>query len=381
MAERQFKLPGVHELNKDQEDVRALPLEGQHLIVGGPGTGKSVMALLRAKRLHEENKEYRFLVYNRLLIQSNRQMSDTVIELVQWQSWFRNTFKQITGQDVPRSPLNSLNFLWDQALEIIPSTLGNGKKHCLIIDEGQDMPPKFYQCIAKLGFEDIFVVADQNQTIEDGENSSRRDLEDMLGLDTNDVIELKKNYRNTYPIARLAREFYTGDPASPLPELPPLPQAQSNTPLLFLYPEKKFEDIIHRMLKKARNNPKKLLGLIAPNNNIRKHFYKALDSENNKPGIEKINISTYKNGDKHVMRFDEDGIMVINCQACKGLEFDTVFIIGLNEFFIVDDDSIKKRFYVMIARAIDTVIMLQKQGASCPVETILPQDPQVLERK
>ena len=63
MAKRIFKLPGIQDLSKEQEQARALPLTGQHLIIGGPGTGKSVLTLLRARRLAAEKKGYRFLVY------------------------------------------------------------------------------------------------------------------------------------------------------------------------------------------------------------------------------------------------------------------------------------------------------------------------------
>ena len=64
MAKRRFRLPGIQDLSKEQEDARALPMEGQHLIVGGPGTGKSILALLRARRLSQEDAQYVFLVYN-----------------------------------------------------------------------------------------------------------------------------------------------------------------------------------------------------------------------------------------------------------------------------------------------------------------------------
>ena len=71
---RRFSLPGIHELNKDQDEALALPVEGQHLIVGGPGTGKSVVALLRARRLNEAKRTYGTLVYNQLLHHSNRHL-------------------------------------------------------------------------------------------------------------------------------------------------------------------------------------------------------------------------------------------------------------------------------------------------------------------
>jgi len=74
MAKRRFQLPGIQDLSKEQELVRALPFEGQHLIIGGPGTGKSVMALLRAKALADEKLDYRFLVFNHLLRQASKRI-------------------------------------------------------------------------------------------------------------------------------------------------------------------------------------------------------------------------------------------------------------------------------------------------------------------
>jgi len=47
VAKRAWALPDIQELSKEQERARLLPMAGCHLIVGGPGTGKSVLALLR----------------------------------------------------------------------------------------------------------------------------------------------------------------------------------------------------------------------------------------------------------------------------------------------------------------------------------------------
>ena len=71
---RRFVLPGIQDLSKDQDEALALPLEGQYLIIGGPGTGKSVVALLRARRLATGEKRYRILVYNHLLNGSNKHL-------------------------------------------------------------------------------------------------------------------------------------------------------------------------------------------------------------------------------------------------------------------------------------------------------------------
>ena len=74
MARRKFELPGIQDLSKEQEAARALPKEGQHLIVGGPGAGKSVLALIRARRHLREDDDYIFLVFNHLLNKASSQL-------------------------------------------------------------------------------------------------------------------------------------------------------------------------------------------------------------------------------------------------------------------------------------------------------------------
>ena len=147
-------------------------------------------------------------------------------------------FKETLDQSVPRlSPCPGSSFRdidW-RAVQAIVSKMEvpvNLARPLLVIDEGQDMPPEFYQVLVDLDFEDFFVAADQNQQIGDV-NSSRQDIQDRLGIDSSDVIELTLNHRNNYAVARLAREFYTGDPASPPPELPL--RSRSRAPCLYDY--------------------------------------------------------------------------------------------------------------------------------------------------
>src|SRR5690606_30259651 len=95
-------------------------------------------------------------------------------------------------------------------------------------------------------------------------------------------------------------------------------------------------------------------------------------------------LSTFKYRDKHEMFFDEGGVMVINAQACKGLEFDIVFLADIDQVKC-DAQSLertKRLFYVMVARATEHVILLRQQGDQKPVDAIIPtDDPLVLEIK
>jgi DNA helicase-2/ATP-dependent DNA helicase PcrA len=390
MAKRDlFKLPGIQDLSKDQEDGRALPKNGQHLIIGGPGTGKSVLALLRARRHHEDDEDYVFLIYNHLLNQASCLLFGKALSSKQWMSWFMSTFRKMTGEPFPTLPPRSgstwKEIDWDGGLAIIgdqslPSV--NGFPY-LVIDEGQDMPPQFYQALANLGFENFFVVADQNQQIVPDKNSTRRDIENVLAIDTADVIELQDNYRNSHAIARLARCFYTGDPASPPPKLPVAVATASKRPMLVDYQPDAFQKIIGRILKISDNDRSKLIGVIAPNNKVRERYFKELMNANVELVNGRPNITTFASGDGHEMAFDEGGVMVINAQACKGLEFDTVVLADIDKYHCnpKNQNAVRRLFYVMVARAIDQVIMLKEAGSHCPVDAILPKEPDVLERK
>ncbi|KJS30246.1 MAG: hypothetical protein VR64_16115 [Desulfatitalea sp. BRH_c12] len=389
---RQFTLPGIHELNKDQDEALALALEGQHLIIGGPGTGKSVVALLRARRLKETNRTYGTLVYNQLLHHSNRHLfgRDQPFAAMTWDSWFRRHFKRRLSADIPMLapdyPGGYRPIDWN-AIELQVQSLDNVPDQSdkfIVIDEGQDMPPAFYRTLTQLGFENFYVAADQNQQIHPDKCSSRQDIENTLAIEPGDTLELKTNYRNTRPIALLAQHFYPADPASPRPDLPDLIPAAA-TPELWTYGTANtatLASIADNILQLSDRNPRKLIGIITPDNKVRTKFNDALRRANPKMDNDKPPIQTFVSGQRELPDFGQGGIMIINAQSCKGLEFDTVILPDIDQHQPKRDPyALKARFYVMVARAREQ-LMLLRTGNICPVvDGLLPTDPSILVRK
>ena len=385
MAKRRFELPGIQDLSKEQEAARALSREGQHLIVGGPGTGKSVLALIRARRHHRDRDDYLFLVFNHLLHRASGQLFGPNLAGRTWIGWFLDTFKEITGQSVPRLEPNDNGWReidWAGVAEIVQALPRGDDRQppFLVIDEGQDMPPEFYRALVDLGFDRFFVVADQNQQITDA-NSSRQDIADCLAIDTDDVIELRQNYRNHYPVARLARAFYSGDPASPPPELPA--GAPGAVPCLYDYAPSRLDEVVRGILRLADRSPHQLIGVITPNNRVRERYVEALRSVEVRLDNPRTSIETYHGVHRAEVAFDEGGILVVNAQACKGLEFDTAVLADVDEHYFRrgDPDVTRRLFYVMVARAIERVFMFMKRGGRKDVECILPRDRDVLRRE
>lgn len=376
-ALRKFKLPGVDDLNKDQDRVLRLPEDGQFLIVGGPGTGKSVVALLRILK-YIKNNNYVFLTYNQVLQSYTRQLVDVILEsrtltsLIYKAYW--KQFQKYAPEVKPYKPDYEQIIKDFEQLNREPISLH------LIIDEGQDMPVQFYKALMYLGIENFFIVADQNQQITE-DNSSRQELTDLLGLEVEDVIELKENYRNSHPIGLLSNSFYT-DPSSPPPVLPSKSKPSLGTPILYEYAN--YQDCAKLILREADRDSRNLVGVVVANDTLRNLYIDALETTEINLDNPRPIVSTYssKDGKDPNINFAYGGIVVLNDKSIKGLEFDIVFII-IDGFKIYnnDIDSMKKRFYVMTSRAIKKLVLLKSIDYSGGVEEILPNDENILVRK
>jgi DNA helicase IV len=379
MIDRHFRLPGIEELNKDQDRVLRLPKEGQFLVVGAPGTGKSVVALLRMMK-YKAGGDYVFLVYNKVLAAATRQLVKGGFNSNSWKQWFYRIVHKKTNSDVPQSCEYTPDY--KKIIGLLEELNLDQVELKLIIDEGQDMPPEFYESLMCLGMSNFFVTADQNQQLTD-EHSSTKEIRNKLALEISDVIELKENFRNAFSIARLAQHFYT-DPSSPKPDLPPETKNSLKVPILYEYDQRKFEDkLIPSILKKSDRDPRWLIGIFCSNNKVREKYYKALMKARVKLDNEKPVISTYGSNDQSVnINFSKGGIVVLNSKSVKGLEFDIVFIADLDQFFIYgnDIDRMKKELYVMVSRAIKQVVILKPIGRMCKIESLLPDDESILKR-
>ena len=389
-----FELPSVRSLTKEQERARALPLDGTHLIVGGPGTGKSVVALLRARRLGREGREYRFLVFNHLLHRACGGLFGQGLRSSTWIGWFGGEFRRLTGRQMPLQSADGEGsfrpFDWNAALECVRDLPAAGSPEsplpALVIDEGQDMPPEFYRCLAHLGFEDFFVVADQNQQLTEL-HSSRAELEVELALDSDQVIELRRNFRNSPAIARLAAMVRPDDPASPALALPSPGKivGEASVPALVRYSQDQMAEVGRRILALWKREPRCLVGVITPNNRVRERYLDAIQrsAEDLSGQLSAPRIQTFHGS--HRPRFEMDGvdIIVINAQACKGLEFDVVVCADIDGHRVVnpeDRDSLRKCFYVMFSRARTKLILLTREGWKSPIDSLLPQDSSLLQR-
>jgi len=376
-VKRKFKLPGVDELNKDQKRVLRLPEDGQFLIVGGPGTGKSVVALLRAMKYHKNN-DYAFLTFNKVLLTATKQLVDFSLNSFTLDSWFGKAYWKVFKEFVPDITYRKPDY--DKIMKELEGRGIKEKSYHIIIDEGQDKPINFYATLMYFGLKNFFIVADQNQQITE-DNSSRQELTDILGLEVNEVIELKENFRNSHPIGLFSNSFFT-DPASPPPELPSKKRVSLGTPILYEYTD--YQNCANLILREADRDNRNLIGIVVANDEVRETYVNLLENTEIKLDNPKPIISTYFAEDKKVpnINFAYSGIVVLNDKSIKGLEFDIVFII-IDGFQVYNNDldNMKKRFYVMSSRAIKKLILLKSESYKGVLEDILPKEDNILIRK
>jgi len=378
-TQRKFKLPGVDDLNKSQDKVLRLPEDGQFLIVGGPGTGKSVVALLRAMKYQKSN-DYAFLTFNKVLLTATKQLVPFKLNSFTLDSWLGKAYWKAFKEYLPNMKKADRVPDYDKIMTNLEDNGIEESSHHIIIDEGQDKPAKYYESLMHFGIENFFIVADQNQQITE-ENSTRQELSDLLGLEVDDVIELKENYRNSRSIGVLNSHFFT-DPSSPLPQLPSKYKISLGIPILYSY--QNYQSCIKLILREADRDNRNLIGVIVANNELRDIYVKELNDMEINLDNPKATVSTYSSKDTKNPNIDFScsGIVVLNDKSIKGLEFDIVYIL-IDGFSIYnnDIDSMKKRFYVMSSRAIKKLLFFKHDNYKGGVEEILPTDENILKRE
>lgn len=354
------ELPKYQDLSGEQQEVYDLPLDGNYLVSGPPGTGKTVMALYRALQYREAEREVVLLSFNRLL---NAFMGEgakslgieSVVET--YTMWLKTIF----NENVPlvSNPRNNWDYDWHEIIRRAPELPRLGS---LVIDEGQDMPREFYFFIKQLT-DHLTVFADENQRIFE-EQSTIADIRTWLGNPPE--YRLTENYRNTRTIARLAARFFTGLKTG----IPNLPEQGKHEPKIVVKRVQNDAESARQIVARAKldkDSPDRTVGVFAPDPRAAWFMRYRFDEDT------EIELRDRRNDAwPYVLQhyyawskgkppapdtiFGVPGVYLTNLFNSKGLEFETLYLVRLQKLYRKLDDPITLMlFYVAIARARSTI--------------------------
>jgi DNA helicase-2/ATP-dependent DNA helicase PcrA len=395
-----MRFPRLSELDNDQAAIyEGAPREGTILVIGPPGTGKTVVAFHRAGYLKRLGQSPQVAMYGSVLAKytSHREGVARDVDVSTVHRWVGRWWCSITGETRPPTVSGDLwSFDWTKIQERVLSLIAAEKRtqrinwgH-LLIDEGQDFPESMYVALHTIMLflnagelkpsAAITVLADDNQRLEAVKNSTVDQIRKALGLHESkrNVFVLKKNYRNTLEIARFAANFYMGL-MSGIPELPE--KRRGGVPVICVSDKptegQNLNSFVERIARYAIARGTEEVGVLVPNNAIRKSIVNRLRVRLDPKGIK---LQTYARDDDAAkaddLVFDTPGqVTVLNFRSAKGLEFDSVFVVDPGRLASGSVDALfaKMTLYVMCSRARTSLnIMLVKDKSYDTILSWLP---------
>lgn len=106
-----MKMPNARQISEEQQDIfEEAPMDGSILVSGPPGTGKTVIAFLRACLLAKKKQDVTVLMFNRVLRRYTENVAQEAEGLVQsktMHSWFPDWWRKhrISDSKVNNTPL------------------------------------------------------------------------------------------------------------------------------------------------------------------------------------------------------------------------------------------------------------------------------------
>lgn len=303
------------ELDDLQYDIANLNPDFSYIIQGCAGSGKTILALWRAKQLQASNRgTYYILVFTKALRQF---ISDGIREIG-------------ISQD-------RVLYEWDWE-----NRKGKPGADYLIIDEAQDFPPDRIKEFQSRASKSVMFFGDTAQQLYKDRGTSIGNIAHVTSFP---LRELNYNYRLPKKIARVAqfvmsqRDELEKRCKKEGSDLPLIKRCSSITEQL--------DFIINRMQSQNLAD----VGIIVPYNTQVKEVYNYFNSKGLKAQV-KYRIEG-SNESLETLDFSSTNPSILTYHSSKGLQFENVFL----PFCEVDDEFMRNPLYVGITRASKSLVI------------------------
>ena len=313
----------IKESELDDAQIRVLTatLDKSCIVQGCAGSGKSVLALIKAQRIQKERgNNYKVIVFTKALCS------------------YMNAGREALGLK------NEFSYYWEW----------ENKENCasadyIIVDEIQDFTEDEIKRFINSSKKNFFFFGDTAQSIYDGmENRKMVPVENIPSFISEKIrpkpFPLYNNYRLPSPVAKIACQIgidTSYDDAV-------YKSSEKELPRIIQYENKDEQiDAIHRIIKNRNLND---VAILLPRNTDVKLVYEKLKEKGgNYEARYKVDRNSADN-----LNFNSTTPKLLTYHSAKGLQFETVFI----PFLESADMSQRKALYVAMTRTYRDLYMM-----------------------
>jgi superfamily I DNA/RNA helicase len=337
-------LPKLDDLIDEQRDIYEAPPDVHLFVAGPPGSGKTSLAVWRAKQLVELGQSVILITKNRMLVALAQQLSEGVCDTATMNYHITRDYSQRIGGNTPE--YSPFQYIWQQVIQTYTDRGISRNDVHMIIDEGQNLPLGFFQWAIQFGAHTLTVFADERQMTDSGGST----LHDIYNTGLPQPIRLTTNHRNSQEIARVAEYFHR---STFLPPAIVRRDPSYEKPMLESFSS--WDGIAQRIAARYINR-KEAIGVIVRLQDDVNHMAVLLRTI--LPSTERVDsyISGSNNDEKILTH--APGITVLTSKSVIGLEFETVFLQDLHRSLPCNMPEQFRLMYMLCARARNSLILI-----------------------
>jgi superfamily I DNA/RNA helicase len=353
------------DLTPEQRRIVELSKDKHRVIKGGPGSGKSIILLHRARHLADMHKisseNYHIFVYTRSLknyIQSALDMLELSENCVStMDSWCYTYYRKHIQDSIPRT-IDGKGTDYTALRKSVYEHLYKNPKlqkqyEFVIVDEGQDLDESQLRILTMIS-KHVTLFYDQKQQIYT-HGSDENDILNILQAGEHNY-SLLSVYRCSPYIVNLAASFIENENEKEhFVNQTRVQQNEKETPLFYkaATPNDEKSRIVDAL--KTRLSKRERIAILFPRKKQVYGFARGFSEM----GIE-VEVPLKKKSEDYIGHdFSSLRPKLMPYKSVKGLTFDTVFLPVLNDnsFYNIDKEEIRKLLFVGITRAVTWVFM------------------------
>jgi superfamily I DNA/RNA helicase len=356
------------DLSLAQRRAVELPVRDHQIVVGAPGSGKTLVLVHRAKRLREDlrvsDDRFRIFVYTNALKNYIRQgLSDLRLpeeNVLTFDQWCCRFYEQSIRGSLPRGPDRKPDW---QAIRVgvlqrLSAAPVQPQFDFVLVDEAQDLNPVCFE-ILRLISRHVTVCFDQKQSIFEA-GSTEAEIRQKLGIHAA-VFSVLEAYRCCPYIVQLAAQFLeVAQERNAFLNQSRTAQTRKEMPVW--YQAVDFDDERQNLLQmvRLRQGLGERTAILLPKNRQIHGFATGM----RETGLE---VETPSRHQEEGYDFSSPLPKVMSYHSAKGLTFDSVLLprLVVDSFERYSPDHLLRLLFVGVTRATGWVYMSSTTGNAC----------------